>query len=265
MSKTALVTGASSGLGMEFARRLAARGDDLVLVARSVDRLEKLADELRSSYGVRAEVVGQDLAAPDAASRVAEEVAARGMTVDLLVNNAGFGTAGRFAEIPAERDQDQLMVNVVSMAGLTHAFVPGMVERGGGAVVNVGSTAGFQPTPYFATYSGSKAFVLTFSLALWSEFRGRGVKVLALCPGPVQTGFFDALGTDDAKIGAQELTPEAVVGAALRALERDRGYVIPGVGNSVSTRLLAKLPRRLVALLGRRVTRGVLADPVAAR
>ena len=265
MSKTALVTGASSGLGVEFARQLAARGDDLVLVARSVGKLEKLADELRRSYGVRAEVIGQDLTAPDAVSRVVEEVAARGMGVDLLVNNAGFGTAGRFDEIPTARDQDQVMVNVVSLVGLTHAFIPGMVQRGEGAVVNVGSTAGFQPTPYFATYSGSKAFVLTFSLALWSEFRGRGVKVLALCPGPVQTGFFDALGTDRAKIGAQELTPEAVVTAALRALERDRGYVVPGLGNSVSTRFMAKLPRRLVALLGRKVTQAVLADPVAAR
>jgi uncharacterized protein len=264
MSKTALVTGASSGIGVEFARQLAARGDDLVLVARSVDKLEKLAAELRSAYGVRAEGIGQDLTAPDAASRVAEEVAARGMTVDLLVNNAGFGTAGRFAEIPAERDRDQLMVNVVSLVGLTHAFIPGMVARGEGAVVNVGSTAGFQATPYFATYSGSKVFVLNFSLALWSELRGTGVKVLALCPGPVRTGFFDVVGTDKAMIGVQEKTPEAVVRTALRALDRDRGYVVPGLGNSVSSRFMSKLPRRLVALVGRRVTRGVLADPVAA-
>ncbi|MER7207534.1 SDR family oxidoreductase [Streptosporangium sp. NPDC020072] len=267
MNSTALVTGASSGIGAEFARQLAARGHDLVLVARSVEKLESLAGELRGAHGVRAEVVVQDLAAPDAASRVAEEVAARGMTVDLLVNNAGFGTAGRFEEIPAEREHEELMVNVVSLVGLTHAFVPGMVARGGGAVVNVGSTAGFHVAPYFATYGASKSFVLNFSLALWSEYRGRGVKVLAVTPGPVETAFFDVIGTRAAAIGARMMTPDRVVRGALRALDRDRGYVVPGVGNLFMAHIVPDRPRRLSALIGRLVTRKVVetSSPVAAK
>ncbi|MEU1730835.1 SDR family oxidoreductase [Streptosporangium sp. NPDC020145] len=267
MNSTALVTGASSGIGAEFARQLAARGHDLVLVARSAEKLESLAGELRGAHGVRAEVVVQDLAAPDAASRVAEEVAARGMTVDLLVNNAGFGTAGRFEEIPAEREHEELMVNVVSLVGLTHAFVPGMVARGGGAVVNVGSTAGFHVAPYFATYGASKSFVLNFSLALWSEYRGRGVKVLAVTPGPVETAFFDVIGTRAAAIGARMMTPDRVVRGALRALDRDRGYVVPGVGNLFMAHIVPDRPRRLSALIGRLVTRKVVeaSSPVAAK
>ncbi|MBG0832478.1 SDR family oxidoreductase [Planomonospora sp. ID67723] len=261
MIGTALVTGASSGIGMEFARQLAGRGHDVVLVARSADRLERLAGELRDAHGVRAEVVVQDLSAPDAASAVAEELAARGLSVDLLVNNAGFGTVGRFEEIPGEREHDQLMVNVVSLVGLTHALVPGMLARGRGAVVNVGSVAGFQPSPFFATYGASKSFVLNFSLALWSELRGRGVKVLAVMPGPVETPFFDVIGTRRAAIGARMNTPERVVRSTLRALDRDRGYVVPGLGNIGLAHLMPRRPRRLIALIGRMVTRKVVATP----
>ncbi|GGK52078.1 ketoacyl reductase [Planomonospora parontospora subsp. parontospora] len=264
---TALVTGASSGIGAEFARRLAARGHHLVLVARSVPALEALAAELRGAYGVRVEVVPQDLSAPDAATRVAEALAAREITIDLLVNNAGFGTAGRFEGIAAEREHDELMVNVVALVGLTHAFLPGMLARGSGAVVNVGSTAGFNITPYFATYGASKTFVLNFSLALWSEMRGTGVKVLAVAPGPVETAFFDGIGTRKAAIGAKMSTPERVVAAALRALDRDRGYVVPGLGNFAVSHLMPRRPRKLVAMIGRMVTRQVADEltPVTAR
>ncbi|GAA3442485.1 SDR family NAD(P)-dependent oxidoreductase [Planomonospora venezuelensis] len=264
---TALVTGASSGIGAEFARRLAARGCHLVLVARSSAALEALAAEVRSAHGVRAEVVVQDLSAPDAAARVAETLAARGITVDLLVNNAGFGTAGRFESIAPEREHEELMVNVVALVGLTHAFVPGMLARGSGAVVNVGSTAGFNIAPYFATYGASKAFVLNFSLALWSELRGTGVKVLAVAPGPVETAFFDRIGTRKAAIGAKMNTPEKVVTSALRALDRDRGYVVPGRSNFAVAHLMPRRPRKLVALIGRMATRRVADEltPSAAR
>ncbi|GAA5074030.1 hypothetical protein HNP84_009436 [Thermocatellispora tengchongensis] len=257
MRSTALVTGASSGIGAEFARQLAARGHDLVLVARSVDRLDALARELRAAHGIEAEVIGQDLASPGAAERVAAELEARGLTVDLLVNNAGFGTAGRFAEIPAERERDELMVNVVALVGLTHMVLPGMLARGRGAVVNIGSTAGFAISPYFATYAASKTFVLNFSLALWSELRGSGVKVLAVAPGPVETAFFDVIGSRQAAIGAKMGTPAEVVTAALRALDRDRGYVVPGRGNFGMAHLMPRRPRKLLALIGRRVTRQV--------
>ncbi|MET9341372.1 SDR family oxidoreductase [Nonomuraea sp. NPDC003804] len=262
MNKTALVTGASSGIGAEFARQLAARGHDLVLVARSVERMEALAAELADRHGVAVEVIGQDLSAPDAAARVAERV--QGRRIDLLVNNAGFGTAGRFQDLSPEREHDELMVNVVALVGLTHALVPGMLARGEGAVVNVGSTAGFNVAPYFATYGASKAFVLNFSLALWSELRGTGVKVLAVTPGPVETPFFDVLGTRDAAIGGKMSTPRQVVAAALRGLDRDRGYVVPGASNFAMAHLMPRRPRRLLALVSRMVTRGVARTPTVA-
>ncbi|MFI7009274.1 SDR family NAD(P)-dependent oxidoreductase [Streptomyces sp. NPDC050145] len=261
MQSTALVTGASSGLGAEFAVQLAAQGHDVVLVARSGDRLAALAERLTAEHGVHAHVVVQDLAAPDAARRVADQLAARGLSVDLLVNNAGFGTCGRFEEISGERDHDQLMVNVVALVDLTHALLPGMLERGRGAVLNVASNAAFQPSPYFAVYGAAKAFVLNFGLALRQEYRGRGIRVLTLCPGPVETAFFDAIGTRRAAVTGSMTTPAPVVRAALRALERDRGYVAPGLSNALGAHLTPRRPRTLVAAIAERITRKVLADP----
>ncbi|MFE1028035.1 SDR family NAD(P)-dependent oxidoreductase [Streptomyces sp. NPDC058818] len=264
MNSAALITGASSGLGAEFAAQLAARGHDLILVARSEDRLAALAERLIAEHGIRAHVLVQDLAEPDAARQVAGRLAARGLSVDLLVNNAGFGTCGRFEDIAADRDHDQLMVNVVALVDLTHALLPGMLERGTGAVVNVASTAGFQPSPYFAVYSAAKGFVLNFGLALRQEYRSRGIRVLTLCPGPVDTPFFDAIGTRKAAVNGSMTTPEPVVRAALRALDRDRGYVTPGLGNAVSAHLLPRRPRTLVAAIAERVTRKVLTASDAA-
>ncbi|WND34450.1 SDR family oxidoreductase [Streptomyces sp. BB1-1-1] len=264
MNSAALITGASSGLGAEFAAQLAARGHDLVLVARSEDRLTALAERLVAEYGIRAHVLVQDLAEPDAARQVAGRLAARGLSVDLLVNNAGFATCGRFEDIAADRDHDQLMVNVVALVDLTHALLPGMLERGTGAVVNVASTAGFQPSPYFAVYSAAKGFVLNFGLALRQEYRRRGIRVLTLCPGPVDTPFFDAIGTRKAAVNGSMTTPEPVVRAALRALDRDRGYVTPGLGNALAAHLLPRRPRTLVAAIAERVTRKVLTASDAA-
>ncbi|WP_372346000.1 SDR family NAD(P)-dependent oxidoreductase [Streptomyces sp. KL116D] len=259
---TALVTGASSGLGAEFAAQLAARGHDLILVARSGVELTALAENLAAAHGIRAHVLVQDLAEPDAARRITDELTARGLSVDLLVNNAGFGTCGRFEEIAADRDHDQLMVNVVALVDLTHALLPGMLDRGTGAVLNVASTAGFQPAPYFAVYGAAKAFVLNFGLALREEYRERGIRVLTLCPGPVDTPFFDAIGTRKAAVNGSMTTPEPVVRAALRALDRDRGYVTPGFGNALAAHLLPRRPRTLVAAVSERVTRKVLSPSV---
>ncbi|MFC8226286.1 SDR family NAD(P)-dependent oxidoreductase [Streptomyces sp. NPDC057287] len=257
MHSAALITGASSGLGAEFAAQLAARGHDLILLARSEDRLTALAQRLTTEHDIRAHVLVQDLAEPAAAQRIADSLAARGLSVDLLVNNAGFGTCGRFEDIAADRDHDQLMVNVVALVGLTHALLPAMLERGTGAVLNVASTAGFQPSPYFAVYSAAKGFVLNFGLALRQEYRGRGIRVLTLCPGPVDTPFFEAIGTRRAAVNGSMSTPEPVVRAALRALDRDRGYVTPGLANALSAHLLPRRPRTLVAAIAERVTRKV--------
>lgn len=255
---TALVTGASSGLGTEFALQLAARGHDLVLVARSRDRLEEVAAELAMLHGVKAHVVVQDLAQPDAGRKVARELADRSLQIDMLVNNAGFGTVGRFGEIAPERDHDMLMVNVVALVDLTHELLPGMIERGNGAILNVGSTAGYQPSPYLAVYSASKIFVLNFSLALRQEYRNRGIRVTALCPGPVETKFFQVIGTRNAAVAGSFTMPEPVVRTALKALDRDRAYVTPGLGNAITAHLTPRRPRTLVAWVGERICRKAL-------
>lgn len=250
---TALITGASTGLGAEFARQLAARGHDLVLVARSADRLDRVAADLRAAHGVAVDVIVQDLAERDAAAAVAARLHAR--PIDLLVNNAGFGTSGRFEDIPAGRYQEQLMVNLVALVGLTRAVIGGMLARGGGAVINVSSTAGLQPTPFFTTYGAGKTFVLNFSLALRSEYRDRGIRVLALCPGPVRTEFFDTAG-ERAAIGAK-MDADVVVRAALRGLDRNRAYVVPGLGNALNAHLSPRRPRTLVTAIARIVARNV--------
>jgi short-subunit dehydrogenase len=210
--KTALVTGASSGIGTAFAEALAGRGCDLVLVARSAGALAVLAQRLRSEHGVRVETLAQDLTAPGAAQAVQQETDRLGLGVNILVNNAGFGSVGRFDTIAAQRSAREVALDVAAVVELAHAFLPGMVARGEGAVVNVASTAAFQPVPYMSVYGASKAFVLSFSQALWAEYRSLGVRVLALCPGPVDTNFFAVAGTREvgkrAAVGRPK-TPEA--------------------------------------------------------
>lgn len=245
-NKTALVTGASSGIGETFVRALAARGMHVVLVARSEERLRALASEISRDYDVRAEVLAADLSQPQMVQLVSEEVERRGLVIDLLVNNAGFATHGAFETLLLERDHQEIMVNIAALVDLTHAFVPSMIARGGGAVINVSSTAGFQPLPYMAVYGASKAFVLSFSLALSQEYRQRGLRVLALCPGATQTAFFDVVGTDDASVGRRR-TSEQVVATGLRALEQGRSVVIDGQANALLARLTRQLPLTLAA------------------
>lgn len=254
--RTALVTGASSGIGAEFARALAARHVDLVLVARSTRALNDLAGELRSQHDVRVQVLTVDLAREGAAQQVAQHVRQLRMTIDLLVNNAGFATQGRFESIDPDLDHQQVMLNVVAVVDLTHALLPGMISRGAGTVINVASVGGFQPAPYLAVYGASKAFVLSFSQALSAELRRSGVHVLALCPGPVETTFFTVLGSHRAAIG-QTLTVAAVVQSALNAATTRRTVVIPGWCNQLQTVITRVLPRRVVLTLAERATRGV--------
>jgi short-subunit dehydrogenase len=235
MTDVALVTGASSGIGEEFARQLSARGHDLVLVARRADRLERLAEELPTHV----HVLPCDLGA-DAAS-LAGRVADLGVDVDLLVNNAGFGNHDRFWQIAEGRDAAQVRLNCEAVVTLTRAFLPAMIERGRGGIINLSSIFGFQPMPYEAVYGASKAFLLSFSEALRAELRGTGVRVLAVCPGPVATEFQETAGVGGIKL-VGKIPVDRVVGQALTAYDRDSGSVVPGAAVRWFTRFQRLMP-----------------------
>jgi short-subunit dehydrogenase len=252
--KTALITGASSGIGAAFARALAAQGAHLILVARSEAKLRDLATGLAAQHGIRTEALPCDLSRPEAGQQVFAATQQRGLPVDLLINNAGFATYGAFDRLDAEREQQEILLNVAAVVDLTHRFLPAMLARGSGAIVNVASTSAFQPTPYMAVYGASKAFVLSFSEALWAEYRSKGIRVLALCPGPTSTDFFTVVGTEDASFGAKE-TPEKVAQVALRALQRGRPSVISGRMNWLQANSVRLAPRALVASMGARLMR----------
>nr|WP_199239253.1 SDR family oxidoreductase [Streptomyces sp. ICBB 8177] len=246
---SALITGASAGLGAEFARQWAERGADVVLVARRLDRLETLAAELEKAYGVTATPIAADLARAGAGASLREELRARGLTVQTLINNAGFGSHGAFAEQDPEQISRMIQLNACAVADVSRAFLPQLVADGRGALVTVASTAAYQPTPAMAVYGATKAFALSLTEALAYETRGSGLRVLAVSPGPVETEFFDVVGTRDAMVG-RAATPAAVVTATRRALERRRTppSVIAGLGNRLSARAAQFAPRR-VALL----------------
>src|SRR5215510_1921737 len=247
-SATSLVTGASSGLGEQFARQLAARGSNLVLVARSADRLAALAGELQARHRVTVTTLPADLSQADEVGRVAAHAATT--EVDVLVNNAGFGTYGTFADLDAGREHAEMMVNAVAAVDLAHALLPGMLARRRGGIITVASSIAFQPSPRQAVYGATKAFALAFSEALWAETRGSGVRILALCPGPVATGYFASLGDQAASssiIYRRTADPADIVKAGLRGFDRGAMTVVPGLG----TRLLAQghrlFPRTVMA------------------
>ena len=250
---TALVTGASSGIGEAFARELARRGMDLILVARSADRLSEIAGELSAQHGVRVEVLPSDLSEPGAAQRLLQEVERRGLAVHMLINNAGFGTHGRFEDLDSEREQQEIRLNIAALVDLTHAFAPAMLARGGGAVINVASLAGYQPIPYMAVYGATKAFVISFSAALAEEYRGRGLRVLALCPGATATNFFNVTG-EGAVSASGMRTSEQVVATGLRALERGQSVVLDGRLNTLLGELAKRLPFWLSARIAGRLS-----------
>ncbi|MEI9852864.1 MAG: SDR family oxidoreductase [Sphingomonas sp.] len=196
-SGTALVTGASAGLGALFAKELAKHGCDLIVTARRADRLEELATELRAAHGVKVETIAADLAVPGAAGELIAEISRRGLAVNILINNAGFGASGPLAEADAARTAGMIELNCRALVELCHAVLPGMIQMRSGAILNVASTAAFQPGPGMAVYYATKAFVLSFSEAIHEEVRHQGVRVTALCPGPTATEFFDAAGTSE--------------------------------------------------------------------
>jgi short-subunit dehydrogenase len=253
--RRALVTGASAGIGEAFARALAARHHDLVLVARRRDRLEALAKELSERHRVSASVEALDLAEEPELAALVARVAAD--PPDLLVNNAGFGTFGAFAELEAEREQEEIRLNVLALVRLTRAALPGMLERGRGGVINVSSLAGELPGPFTATYTATKAFVTSFSESLHEELRGSGVVVQALLPGFTRTEFQEVAGVDAGRVPALAwLSPERVARSSLAALERGEAVCIPGAGYRVLGGLRALAPRgvtrRVAGLLQRR-------------
>jgi uncharacterized protein len=239
----ALVTGASSGIGAAFARALAARGDDLVVVARDETRLEELAETLEKEHGTAVEVLAADLTAKKGMAVVEARLESAEPPIDLLVNNAGMGTYGKFAELPREAEAREVRLNVLSVVQLSHAALPGMIERGRGGIINVSSLACYQPTPLNATYGGTKAFVTSFSQALHEELRGTGVKVMVLCPGFTRTEFQERAGLDSGSVPSflwQQ--PEPVVEAALRAYEHGRAVCIPGALNQAGAVFSSAMP-----------------------
>lgn len=249
---TALITGASSGLGEQFARELARRHCHLVLSARSADKLERLAADLGRVNGITTHVIVQDLAVPGGALALAQEIKTRGVVVDHVINNAGFGTAGRFESMDLEREAAMVRVNCESVVVLSRAFLRGMLERKRGGILNVASTAGHQPVPFMTTYGASKAFVLSFTLALAEELRGTGVHALALCPGPVPTGFQAAASIPSgAVLSIAKLDAHTVVERALDAYARRHTLKTPGLVNGVQTFASKLLPRSLVVRAAR--------------
>jgi len=242
---TTLITGASSGIGAAFARKLAARGHNLLLVARSEDKLVTLCSELGRIKSIRAQYVAMDIAQADAPARLFAETQKRALEIDLLINNAGFGSMGDFAQLDVTTELRMIDLNVRALVELTHLFLAPMRERKSGAIINVASTAGFQPVPFMATYAATKAFVLTFTEALWEENRPHAVKVMALCPGSTDTNFFEASRMQRPPMRVSQ-TPDEVVDAALRALKRGKSSVISGWSNFFMIETQRAVPRRLV-------------------
>ena len=240
-----LITGASSGIGEAFARKLAARGHNLLLVSRTEEKLMMLCNEAGRSNNIRAEYFAVDLSRPDSPQRLFEETQKRELEIDLLINNAGFGSMGDFGKLDLDRELNMIDLNIRSLVELTHRFIQPMRERKSGAIMNVASTAGFQPVPFMATYAATKAFVLSFSEALWEENRTYGIKVMALCPGVTETNFFEASSMQRPPARTSQ-TPEEVVDVGLRALARGKSSVISGWTNRLMVESERVVSRKFV-------------------
>lgn len=247
---TALITGASSGIGETFARELAARKTDLILVARSQDKLDKLAGELSSTDRVKTEVIAQDLTKPAAGQIVFDAVKERGLSVDLLINNAGFGDYGAFSDRPLSKQLAMVQLNIMAVVELTGLFLAPMQQRQNGAIINVSSIAGFQPIPYMPVYAATKAFVLNFSEALWAENKDKGVRILVTCPGPTESEFYNRADFPDSATGLNEMTmasAEKVVRETLKALDKGQSTVVTGgFANQIIVNLPRLVPRDLL-------------------
>jgi short-subunit dehydrogenase len=252
----ALVTGASRGLGRCFARTLAARKQNLVLVARSAEKLEALALELCAAHEIQVERIPFDLAQTGAGEQLADELTRRGLEIDLLVNNAGFGDQGRFLELSLERQLQSINLQNATVVALTHRLLPSMIERKQGGIITVSSMAGFQPIPFASVYSAAKAFLTTFSLALEAEMVRDGVRVVTVCPGRLRVAPEDVeIGKERKKYPGGEQSHEDVVNEALRKLDRGGGLVIPGAINKFAAFAERFIPRSKVARLIKNISK----------
>ena len=258
MTETALVTGASGGIGYELARKFAEDGYDLVIVARSEDKLEKIADEFEDEHGVSVTVLPKDLSVPGAPDELYDEVADEDIEVNFLVNNAGIGTHGRFHESDLNGELDLLNLNVVTPTHLTRRFLNDMVGDGGegGKILNVASTAAFQPGPLMATYYASKAYLLWFSEGIKEELKGEDVTVTALCPGPVDTGFQERADMEESNIAKGSLQdPVKVAEAGYNGMMKGKTMVIPGMRYKILPLLVRLTPRRVTRKIAMRINR----------
>lgn len=241
---TTLITGASSGIGLELAELFAAGGDDVVLVARSEDKLNELAERLRQTHSIEATVITGDLSKPSAVDEVCEQLTRHSLTIDTLVNNAGFGALGKVAELSADRQTDMVMVNVVALTRLTRRLLPSMIERGRGGILNVGSTAAYQAGPNMSVYYATKAYVLSFTEGLREELSGTGVHATVLAPGPTETGFGDDSGMGKFDFFKSAAMPaEAVAKAGYDGYRNNEDVVIPGWRNRLMVTGVGFLPR----------------------
>lgn len=240
---TALITGASSGIGEEFAKQLAAKKTNLILVARSLNKLEELASKLQQQHSINAEVIAQDLTEPAAGKIVYESIQQQGLNVDLLINNAGFGDYGAFSDRDLTKQLAMIQLNIMVVTELTGLFLPLMKQRGHGAIVNLSSIAGFQPLPYMSVYAATKAFVLSFTESLWAENKNTGVRILAVCPGPTKSDFFERADFPPSMKKSQSnlMTPtEDVVADTLKALDRGNSTIVTG---GLPNQIIVNLPR----------------------
>jgi short-subunit dehydrogenase len=255
------VTGASAGIGEAIARELAGRGYGVTLTARREDRLRSLAEELSSRHGVSTETIGADLADPAARDALAARIEELGLAVEVLVNNAGFGGGGKLTRMDRERLVSMVELNCVALLDLQARYLPGMVERGRGAVINVASTAAFQPIPGTAVYAATKAFVLNLSEAAHEELKGTGVTLTAVCPGPVRTEFMKAAGLDRAERrtpGFVWTSPESIATAAVEGAEEGKRTIVPGILNRAGAVTGQHTPRALALPIVKRVWRQAL-------
>lgn len=242
---TALITGASSGIGEEFARQLAEKKTDLILVARTQDKLEKLASDLQQQYSINAEVIVRDLTTPAAGKTVFDLVQQKGLIVDLLINNAGFGDYGEFCDRNLTKQMSMIQLNINVLTELTGLFLPAMKARGNGGIINISSIAGFQPLPYMSVYAATKAFVLSFTEALWAENKDSGVHILAVCPGATESDFFKVAEFPDSFAESQNkavnlTSATEVVEASLKALDRGKSTIVTG---GLANQIIVNIPR----------------------